>query len=82
MDAFRARNLPIKDARRMSQVALLNTKSDNQLRVAESSVAAPPATDTQKREKEKETKITQSQEKRAQAEEKGEVANAKEKKRQ
>jgi hypothetical protein len=34
LDALRARSLPIKDARRISQVALLNTKGNNQLRVS------------------------------------------------
>jgi hypothetical protein len=34
-DALRARSLPIKkDARRLSQVTLLNTKGNNQLRVS------------------------------------------------
>jgi hypothetical protein len=42
LDALRARSLPIQDARRISQVALLNTKGNNQL----SAVAAPPVIDT------------------------------------
>jgi hypothetical protein len=34
LDALRARSLPIKDTRRISQVALLNTKGKNQLKVS------------------------------------------------
>jgi hypothetical protein len=33
LDALHTRSLPIKDARRISQVAALNTKGNNQLRV-------------------------------------------------
>jgi hypothetical protein len=34
LDTLRARSLPIKDARRISQLGLLNTKGNNQLRVS------------------------------------------------
>jgi hypothetical protein len=47
MDALRARSVPIKDAKRISQVSLLNNKGNNQLRVSGIfSIAAPPAIDT------------------------------------
>jgi hypothetical protein len=34
LDALLGRSLPVKDARRISQVALLNTKGNNQLRIS------------------------------------------------
>jgi hypothetical protein len=46
LDAARARSLPIKDARTISQVALLNTKGTINSRSAESSGATPLAIDT------------------------------------
>jgi hypothetical protein len=48
LDALRARSRPKKDARRISRVVfvLFNTKGNNQIRSAESSVGAPPAIDT------------------------------------
>jgi hypothetical protein len=83
--------LPIKDARRISQVVLLNTKETINSGSAESSVAAPPIdaiadqhSESSEREREKEKKATQYQEERSQTGDKdeGEVANAKEEERQ
>jgi hypothetical protein len=52
LDALRVRSLSIKDAGRMSQVALLKTKGTTNSGSAESSVAAPPVVDTIADEKE------------------------------